>query len=73
VLRGLANIRARQRPSLDARLDAAIQTYPGREVPNPLSSTLIEVRRTSTCTEGHLALTKLNYNTASSATECRSR
>jgi len=65
VLRGLAYIRSPRSAHLWTRgWTPRIQTYPGREVPNPLS---IEVNKgdapIETVLRDILALTKLNYNT----------
>jgi hypothetical protein len=65
VLRGLANIRGERSAHLWTRgWTPRIQTYPGREVPNPL---IIDVSKGDTdinvVLKDILALTKLNYNT----------
>jgi hypothetical protein len=65
VLRGLANIRGARSAHLWTRgWTPRIQTYPGREVPNPL---IIEISKGDAPIEvvlkDILALTKLNYNT----------
>ncbi len=65
ILRGLANIRSERSAHLWTRgWTPRIQTYPGREVPNPL---LVEVNKGNAPIEvvlrDILALTKLNYNT----------
>jgi hypothetical protein len=65
VLRGLANIRGARGAHLWTRgWTPRIQTYPGREVPNPL---IIEISKGDAAIEvvlkDILALTKLNYNT----------
>lgn len=65
VLRGLANIRSPRSAHLWTRgWTPRIQTYPGREVPNPL---IIEISRgdaeINVVLRDILALTKLNYNT----------
>ena len=65
VLRGLAHIRGKRSAHLWTRgWTPRIQTYPGREVPNPL---VIEVNKGDagivTVLKDILALTKLNYNT----------
>ncbi len=64
ILRGLANIRGPRSAHLWTRgWTPRIQTYPGREVPNPL---IIEVNKGNAPIEvvlkDVLALTKLNYN-----------
>jgi hypothetical protein len=64
ILRGLANIRNARSAYLWTRgWTPRIQTYPGREVPNPL---IIEINKGDAPIEGVLrdvlALTKLNYN-----------
>jgi hypothetical protein len=65
VLRGLANIRSARSAHLWTRgWTPRIQTYPGREVPNPL---IVEISKGEADIEmvlkDILALTKLNYNT----------
>jgi hypothetical protein len=65
VLRGLAFIESERKAFLwSSGFVPRIQTYPGREVPNPL---LVEIVRGSadikTVVTDVLALTKLNYNT----------
>jgi hypothetical protein len=65
VLRGLANIRSPRSAHLWTRgWTPRIQTYPGREVPNPL---IIEISKgeadINVVVKDILALTKLNYNT----------
>ena len=65
VLRGLAHIRGKRSAHLWTRgWIPRIQTYPGREVPNPL---VIEVNKgdavIDTVLKDIMALTKLNYNT----------
>jgi hypothetical protein len=65
ILRGLANIRSARSAHLWTRgWTPRLQTYPGREVPNPL---VIEVNKGEVPIEvvlrDILALTKLNYNT----------
>lgn len=65
VLRGLAHIRGKRSAHLWTRgWTPRIQTYPGREVPNPL---VIEVNKgdapIETVLKDIFALTKLNYNT----------
>jgi hypothetical protein len=65
VLRGLANIRSERSAHLWTRgWTPRIQTYPGREVPNPL---IIDINKgeadINLVLNDILALTKLNYNT----------
>jgi hypothetical protein len=65
VLRGLANIRSERSAHLWTRgWTPRIQTYPGREVPNPL---IIDISKgdadINVVLKDILALTKLNYNT----------
>ena len=65
VLRGLANIRGARGAHLWTRgWTPRIQTYPGREVPNPL---IIDINKgeadIAVVLKDILALTKLNYNT----------
>ena len=65
VLRGLANIRGERSAHLWTRgWTPRIQTYPGREVPNPL---IIDINKgdadINVVLKDILALTKLNYNT----------
>jgi hypothetical protein len=65
ILRGLAHIRSDWKAHLWTKgWTPRLQTYPGREVPNPL---LIEIIRGESSIElvmrDILALTKLNYNT----------
>jgi hypothetical protein len=65
VLRGLANIRSERSAHLWTRgWTPRIQTYPGREVPNPL---IIDISKgeadINIVLKDILALTKLNYNT----------
>jgi len=65
VLRGLANLRGERSAHLWTRgWTPRIQTYPGREVPNPL---VIDISRgdadINVVLRDILALTKLNYNT----------
>ena len=65
VLRGLANLRGERSAHLWTRgWTPRIQTYPGREVPNPL---VIDISRgeadINVVLKDILALTKLNYNT----------
>src|SRR5271157_2742797 len=65
VLRGLANIRGERSAYLWTRgWTPRIQTYPGREVPNPL---VIDINKgdadINVVLKDILALTKLNYNT----------
>jgi hypothetical protein len=65
VLRGLANIRSERSAHLWTRgWTPRIQTYPGREVPNPL---IIDISKgeadITVVLKDILSLTKLNYNT----------
>jgi hypothetical protein len=65
VLRGLANIRSQRSAHLWTRgWTPRFQTYPGREVPNPL---IIDISKgeadINVVLTDILALTKLNYNT----------
>src|SRR5262249_16072911 len=62
--RACEHSRRTKRPPMDARLDATHQTYPGREVPNPI---IIDISRgnadITVVLKDILSLTKLNYNT----------
>jgi hypothetical protein len=65
VLRGLANIRGDHSAHLWTRgWTPRIQTYPGREVPNPLAIDISKGEADiNVVLKDILALTKLNYNT----------